>query len=243
MRILVISDIHANLVAFEAVLKDAAGAWDKIWFLGDLIGYGPQPNECVQLMQTLDHIALSGNHDWAILDKLDISNFNVDARQAVLWARDVISKESFAYLDALPSSTTEGRFTLAHASPRHPVWEYILDRGTAAINFEHFETPYCLVGHTHVPVLYAKASNTHVEVHAPAYDEPLLLSTDLPCIINPGSVGQPRDSDPRAAYALLDLEEMTWIHKRVPYDIEKTQHLMRQAKLSNRLVVRLAYGW
>ncbi|MCB0033717.1 MAG: metallophosphoesterase family protein [Anaerolineales bacterium] len=242
MRILVISDIHANLVAFKAVLEDAKGKWDKVWFLGDLVGYGPDPNECVALMQELDHMALSGNHDWAILGKLDISNFNIDARNAVLWAQGIITDETFAYLDALPPMLTEDNFTLAHASPRHPVWEYILDRGTAAINFAHFDTPYCLVGHTHVPIIYAEASSNHIELHPPIYSGQLILD-DTRCIINPGSVGQPRDSDPRAAYALLDLEEMTWSHCRVPYDIAETQARMREHGLSDRLVARLAYGW
>lgn len=242
MRILVISDIHANLAAFTAVLEAAKGAWDKVWFLGDLIGYGPDPNECVALMQELDHLALSGNHDWAILGKLDISNFNVDARNAVLWAQEVITDDTFAYLDDLPPMRTEEGFTLAHASPRHPVWEYILDRGTAAINFSHFDTPYCLVGHTHVPIIYVEATNNHIELHPPHYDKTLILD-DLRCIINPGSVGQPRDSDPRAAYAILDLEKMSWEHYRIEYDIQKTQSKMRKSGLSDRLVARLAYGW
>lgn len=242
MRILVISDIHANLTAFQTVLDDAAGKWDKVWFLGDLVGYGPDPNECVALMQELDHIALSGNHDWAILGKLDISNFNIDARNAVLWAQNVITAETFAYLDALPPLRTEENFTLAHASPRHPVWEYILDRGTAAINFAHFDTPYCLVGHTHVPIIYVETATNHIELHPPQYEELLALNRER-CIINPGSVGQPRDSDPRAAYAILDLEQLTWEHCRVEYDIAQTQTRMRSHGLSDRLVARLAYGW
>lgn len=242
MRILVISDIHANLAALQAVLADAKGSWDKIWFLGDLIGYGPDPNECVALLQEQEPLALSGNHDWAILGKLDIQHFNQDARNAVLWAQQVVTPETRAYLDALPPILTEGRFTLAHASPRHPVWEYVLDRGTAAINFSYFETPFCLVGHTHVPVLYAEASADHIEVHSPTYTGSLILG-DMRCIINPGSVGQPRDSDPRAAYAILNLEEMTWAQRRVEYDVERTQARMRQFGLSERLVARLAYGW
>ena len=243
MRILVISDIHANLAALEAVLADAKGDWDKIWFLGDLIGYGPDPNECVALLREHDPVALSGNHDWAILGKLDIQHFNQDARNAVLWAQRVINAETRTYLDSLPPISAEGPFTLAHASPRHPVWEYILDRGTAAVNFAYFESPFCLVGHTHVPILYAEASPEHVEVHPPVYNAPLILSDDLRCIINPGSVGQPRDSDPRASYALLNLVNMTWEYRRVEYDVARTQMRMRRHGLSERLVARLEYGW
>lgn len=245
MRILVISDIHANLTAFETVLADAEGEWDKIWFLGDLVGYGPDPNECVALMQEYDHLALSGNHDWAILGKLDIDNFNVDARNAVLWAQDVITDETRSYLNDLPPMILlDDTFTLAHASPRHPVWEYVLDPGTAAINFDYYNTPYCLVGHTHVPVIFGQFNNSEqVEIFPPTYDELVKLEGDPRCIINPGSVGQPRDSDPRAAYAILNLEDMTWQHRRVAYDFEAVQARMRTHNLSERLVARLAYGW
>lgn len=242
MRILVISDIHANLTAFEAVLKDAAGEWDRIWFLGDLVGYGPDPNECVALLQEHDHLALSGNHDWAILGKLDIENFNYDARNAVLWARDVITAKSRAYLNALPPSHLEGEFFLAHASPRHPVWEYIIDTGTATENFEYFDGNYCLVGHTHVPIIYAYQSPGHTELFEPIYNR-LLHLRKTRYIVNPGSVGQPRDADPRAAYALLDVAKKTWVYKRVTYDVAATQARMRAAGLSERLAARLAYGW
>ena len=242
MRVLVLSDIHANLTAFEAVLADAAGEWDQIWFLGDLVGYGPDPNECVSLLREHNHIALSGNHDWAILGKLDIDNFNFDARNAVLWAREVISDESRAYLDELPPNRQEGEFVLAHASPRHPVWEYIIDTGTAADNFEYFEGNYCLVGHTHVPAIYAYQKPGFTEVFEPLYDRVLHLRKTR-YIVNPGSVGQPRDADPRAAYALLDVEKKTWVYKRVSYDVEATQERMRRGGLSDRLVARLAYGW
>ncbi len=156
MRILVISDVHANLAAFKAVLADAEDKWDKIWYLGDLVGYGPNPNECVELLRQHEHLALSGNHDWAALGKLDINDFNEDARTAVFWTRDTLTEESLAFLDSLPAKHVEGDFTLAHASPRHPVWEYILDYETALENFDHFDTAYCLVGHTHVPILIAE---------------------------------------------------------------------------------------
>jgi hypothetical protein len=134
MRLLIISDIHANLTAFEHVLADAEGEWDKIWCLGDLIGYGPDPNECVALLRQHDHISLSGNHDWAVLGKLDANTFNHEARQAIDWTRAALTEETRDYLDALPTMRVDGAFTLAHASPRQPVWEYILDAHTAAIN-------------------------------------------------------------------------------------------------------------
>ncbi|MEM7803128.1 MAG: metallophosphoesterase family protein [Chloroflexota bacterium] len=243
MRLLVISDIHANLEAFETVLEDAAGSYDKIWFLGDLIGYGPDPNECTALLREYDHIALSGNHDWAVLGKIDIESFNDHARDAVLWARDVLTDETRAYLEELPPAMVPNEtFSIAHASPRQPVWEYILDRDTAYYNFEHFLTRYCLVGHTHVPIIFEQI-NGEIYVAYPEYNQPVNLSIFDRAIINPGSIGQPRDSDPRAAYAILDLENNTWEFKRVAYDIKVTQERMIKSGLSDKLATRLAYGW
>ena len=242
MRILVISDIHANLAAFQAVLKDAEGKWDRIWCLGDLVGYGPDPNECVALLREHDHLSLSGNHDWAVLGRLDISSFNAEARAAITWCRRQITAETKAYLQELPARTELDNFTLAHASPRHPVWEYILDYETAAANFAYFETPYCLVGHTHAAIIFERDQEGEINLYLPVYDQPLPLSIGR-LIINPGSVGQPRDSDPRAAYGLLDTEAMTWKHRRVPYPIAETQEKMRRHNLPPRLVARLEYGW
>lgn len=242
MRILVISDIHANLAAFKAVLADAEGQWEQIWCLGDIVGYGPNPNECVSLLREQNHISLSGNHDWAALDKLDISSFNRVARLAVTWTKNQLTPESIEYLNALPAHMEQPLFTLAHASPRQPVWEYILDAETAAVNFDYFKTAYCLVGHTHVPIIYEADEDKYVSARAPNYDAPLQL-TNHRCIINPGSVGQPRDANPDAAYALLDTESLVWQHKRSPYPITKTQALMRENKMPDRLIERLSYGW
>jgi diadenosine tetraphosphatase ApaH/serine/threonine PP2A family protein phosphatase len=242
MRILIISDIHANLFAFQAVLAAAEGKWDRIWCLGDVIGYGPHPNECVELLRQHDHISLSGNHDWAVLGKIDINIFNPEAQKAIEWTHQTTTAQTLQYLDQLPSKLVLEPFTLAHASPRQPVWEYILDPYTAEINFDYFETPYCLVGHTHVPVLFAYRDQFDIAALSPIYDEHVQLSNTR-LIINPGSVGQPRDADPRAAYALLDLEKLTWSHHRVVYPVEKTQEAMRQHDLPGRLISRLAQGW
>ncbi len=242
MRVLIISDIHANLAAFKAVLADADGQWEQIWCLGDIIGYGPNPNQCVDLLQEQNHISLSGNHDWAALGKLDISSFNRVARLAITWTKNRLTPESIEYLRSLPAHIEMPNFTLAHASPRQPVWEYILDAETAAINFDYFKTPYCLVGHTHVPVIYEANKEKHVSAHPPAYDAPLQLTSNRH-IINPGSVGQPRDANPDAAYALLDTESLMWQHKRTPYPIAETQALMREEKMPDRLIERLSYGW
>ncbi len=241
MSILIISDIHANLAAFQAVLADAEGQWDIIWCLGDLIGYGPNPNECVDLLRQHKHISLSGNHDWAVLGKLDINAFNDDAQTAVRWTQSIITHETRMYLESLPTTLVQEPFTMAHASPRQPVWEYILDTYTAAINFGYFDTPYCLVGHTHVPVLYHQEED-QVVPYRPDYNYSIKFD-HLRCIINPGSVGQPRDSDPRAAYALLDPDTLVWEYRRVAYPIAQTQAQMRNFGMPEKLINRLEHGW
>jgi predicted phosphodiesterase len=243
MRVLIISDIHANLTAFETVLTDAKGQWEYVWCLGDVVGYGPDPNECVELLRSLPHLCLAGNHDWAALGRLDIRTFNPDARRAVNWTTDTLSPENTAYLEALPTTFVIGEYTLAHGSPREPVWEYILEPLIAALNFSHFETPYCLVGHTHQPVIY-ELVNEHGETDAisPSYRQQRQLNGRRQ-IINPGSVGQPRDQNPDAAYALLDVETHIWEARRVPYDISAVQKRMRRYDLPERLVARLEHGW
>lgn len=243
MRVLVISDIHANLTAFETVLEDAKGDWDYVWCLGDVVGYGPDPNECVDLLRSLPHLCLAGNHDWAALNRLDIRTFNPDARKAVQWTQDTLRKDVVEYLEALPTTFVIGNYTLAHGSPREPVWEYILEPLVAALNFASFETDYCLVGHTHQPVIY-QLMNEQGETKpiAPTYGRPRQLEGHRQ-IINPGSIGQPRDANPKAAYAILDTETNTFEHRRVAYDIKAVQDRMRGHDMPERLIVRLEHGW
>ncbi len=243
MRVLVISDVHANLHALNAVLADA-GAFDVVWSLGDLVGYGPQPNECIERLRGLEHVAIAGNHDWGALGKLDLSEFNVDARQANLWTRERLSPRSWGFLDTLPEVLVEGAFTLAHGSPRHPIWEYVVYASVACLNFQHFATTACLVGHTHLPVIFMGPVEGEDDCHAvPVLDEGPVGLGDERYIINPGSVGQPRDGDPRAAYLMLDTETMAIEHRRVEYDIEAVQALMRESDLPPRSIARLEYGW
>ncbi|MBK8022855.1 MAG: metallophosphoesterase family protein [Chloroflexi bacterium] len=243
MRILIISDIHANLTAFETVLEDAKDQWEYVWCLGDVVGYGPDPNECVELLRSMPHLCLAGNHDWAALSRLDIRTFNPDARKAVDWTRETLKPDNVAYLEALPTQFVIGSYTLVHGSPREPVWEYILEPVIAADNFDHFETPYCLVGHTHQPVIYERVqSNGDTVAVQPTYGKKRLLNGRRQ-IINPGSVGQPRDANPDAAYAILDVETNVWEHRRVSYNISAVQTRMRAVGMPERLVVRLEHGW
>ena len=241
MRYLVISDIHANLAALETVLEDAPD-FDELWCLGDLVGYGPKPNACIERVRSLPHTSLAGNHDWAALGKLDLSSFNAVARAANEWTQQQLTSSSRDYMNALSPSFQRGNFALAHASPREPVWEYIMDTSTACQNFEHFSAPFCLVGHTHVPVLFElDEESQRCEALLPPLPEPIELEQRR-AIINPGSVGQPRDGDPRASYALLDTEEMTWTFRRVAYPIGITQERMRAVGLPQRLIDRLEVG-
>ncbi len=243
MRVLIISDIHANLAAFETVLADAKNDWDYVWCLGDVVGYGPDPNECVELLRSLPHLCLAGNHDWAALGRLDIRTFNADARKAVNWTQENLKPENVDYLNALPTTFVIGQYTLAHGSPREPVWEYILDQMIAALNFPHFETPICLVGHTHTPVIFKLMSERgDTDAMAPHYRTAKPISGNR-MIINPGSVGQPRDSNPEAAYSILEVEQMTWEHRRVAYPIGQTQERMRKIDMPERLIARLEHGW
>lgn len=242
MRVLIISDIHANLVALETVLADASNTYEAVWCLGDLVGYGPDPNECVALVRSLPNLTcLTGNHDKAAINEIDITAFNLDARLAIGWTQQTLTPKTREYLISRPEKVLHDHFTLVHASPRQPVWEYILDRHTAKLNFDHFSSPYCIVGHTHIPIMYIDTDDEVVEVR-PNYDEILAFDAER-LIINPGSVGQPRDSNPDAAYALLDTDTAHWEYRRIPYDISETQRRMQSHGLSARLVARLAKGW
>lgn len=243
MKILIISDIHANLTAFQTVLEHADGQWDYVWCLGDIVGYGPDPNECVELLNTMPHLCLAGNHDWAALGRLDIRTFNPDARRAVEWTQNALKPENIAYLEALPVTFVIGPYTLVHASPREPVWEYILEPLVAALNFPHFETPYCFVGHTHQPVIYELVNESgDTRAREPHYYEKRSLNGHR-VIVNPGSVGQPRDQNPDAAYVILDTEANTFEHRRVPYAIKEVQNRMRDYGFPERLITRLEHGW
>jgi predicted phosphodiesterase len=242
MRILVISDIHANITAFQAVIQDA-GQVDAIWCLGDVVGYGPDPNECVALLSSLPGLTcLVGNHDAAALGEIDLAAFNRDASLSSQWTQSTLTPENLAFLRGLPEKLVNQQVTLAHGSPRNPVWEYLLDTITAASNFEFFNTPLCFVGHTHLPVAYIMDEKTHyVDWRLMRHLKPFTFEGRT--IINPGSVGQPRDRDPRAAYAIYYPEKNLWEPYRVEYDIPSVQQRILDAGLPQRHALRLADGW
>jgi diadenosine tetraphosphatase ApaH/serine/threonine PP2A family protein phosphatase len=213
-----------------------------VWCLGDVVGYGPNPNECVELLSGLRHVSLSGNHDWAVLGRLDLAMFEHSARQAAQWTASVLNESSRAYLETLPPLLHLDEFTLVHASPRRPVWEYVVEPQTAAAVFDAFSTPCCLIGHSHIAIYFLEDEDEGAVGYLGWPDTALSLSSPR-VIANPGSVGQPRDHDPRAAYALLDTETRTLEYRRVGYPIELTQEQMRAVGLPERLIGRLALGW
>jgi predicted phosphodiesterase len=242
MRILVISDIHANLTALDTVLEHA-GQVDAVWCLGDLVGYGPDPNECISRVTGLPNLSCTlGNHDAAVLDQIDAATFNPEAREAIQWTQDRLTDSSRAFLLSLPELINKDHVTLAHGSPRQPVWEYLLDVHNATLSFEYFDSPYCFVGHTHLPVLYHLGEgNTNARLLVLRPNTRLNLVPRA--IVNPGSVGQPRDRDSRASYAIYDPEEFTWEYYRISYDIGTVQERMQAANLPHRHIERLSGGW
>lgn len=245
MRCLIVSDIHGNLEAFDAVLQSATG-YDQVWCLGDIVGYGPNPHECIQRLRSLPFVTVAGNHDWAVVNLVDLNDFNADAQGAAHWTYDQLTQDDREFLAGLPARVVLHGFTLVHGSPRYPVWEYILQPSIARASFAHFDTLCCLVGHTHVPFIYSmddSRDGARCKSQAPPHDA-LVPLTDVPrMIINPGSVGQPRDGNPLAAYAILDTEERTMLFQRQAYPVEETQRKMDQHNLPPRLIARLSFGW
>jgi len=245
MRYLIISDIHGNLAAFDAVLAHAdMKSIDQIWCLGDVVGYGPCPNECiVRLREFPDHYCVAGNHDWAAIDRVDSVEFNPIAQTACRWTSQQLTPENRAYLENLPTRIIEGDSTLVHGSPREPIWEYIIYPSTAQLNFQFFDTQLCFVGHTHAPAIFQEETSTHkFEISIP-FPEQAIEIGDERLIINPGSVGQPRDGDPWAAYMIFEHEENVLQYHRIPYDIGLTQRLMMEKGLPESLISRLSFGW
>ncbi len=241
MRICVFSDIHGNLTALEAVLQDA-GPVDAYWCLGDLVGYGPDPEACVQRVRQLPNlICLQGNHDAGVVGTLDLDFFNPGAAFSLHWTREHLSPASLDFLRTLPSHLVlpEYRVTLAHGSPRRPLEEYVLTPARARVNFQHFDTPWCFIGHTHLPSAFLLNGQ---ELQIPSQKASLLLLDEVRALLNPGSVGQPRDGDPRAAYAIWDTETNTWTWHRVTYDIEAVQRRMAQFNLPLHHIRRLEMG-
>jgi predicted phosphodiesterase len=240
MRIAVISDVHANARALDAVLEeiDDTGV-DAIWCLGDTVGYGPRPNECCEAVAQRADYSLVGNHDLVVLGRLSVTDFNDEAAAAATWTTSVLTPGSRAFLERLqPTGSVEG-VDLFHASARDPVWEYVLTEEAASATLELSRAPLVLVGHSHVALALAQNGSGVTGGLAPAG---FRVELDGRWLLNPGSVGQPRDGDPRAAWLLLDLARMFAEFHRVRYPIQETQSEMREQGLPRALAARLARG-
>jgi diadenosine tetraphosphatase ApaH/serine/threonine PP2A family protein phosphatase len=243
MRYLVISDIHANLEALEAVLRDASGTYDAVLSIGDLVGYGPNPNEVVARVRALNVThSLLGNHDLAALGRLDPNTFNPHARVAAEWTAAVMTPETRAYVASLEPSLQREDLALFHASPRDPVWEYMEAAVQGPPNFAAFEGPFAVVGHTHVPRVFTDVSGRLSRVASAEHGDTIATRDGQRRILNPGGVGQPRDGDARAAYALYDDVAGTFTFRRVAYDLASTQEKILAAGLPQVLAIRLAHG-
>ncbi len=241
MRVAVISDIHANLHALDAVLADVdARETDALWCLGDLVGYGPRPNECCERVRERAAVTLVGNHDLAVLGEIDVNDFTPDAAAATLWTREVLDPEWWTYLGSLESSGEANGVALYHGSARDPVWEYVLDGWAALATLELASSDVVLVGHSHVALQIVLRADELSGGLAPAGTT--LDLTGARWLFNPGSVGQPRDGDHRAAWLLLDLDARTAHFHRVDYDVTRTQAEIREAGLPEVLAGRLASG-
>ncbi len=242
MRVAVVSDIHANLEALQVVLSHlTAQAPDCVVCLGDFVGYGPDPNVCIELMTPRLRAAVVGNHDVAATGVRSSEDFNLYAAEAIAWTQQVLSEGSRDYLAALPQRAELEGLLLVHGSPRRPVDEYILDTRTARASFAADPFRIALVGHTHQPAVFIE-SHHRTSAQGLLPEVPVRLRPHNRYIINVGSVGQPRDGDPRAAYALVDTADATATLYRLAYGVEETQRKMEAAGLPAPLIERLAFG-
>ena len=259
MRVLIVSDIHANLTALETVLRNAEreGAIDAVWSLGDSVGYGPQPGECIARLRGFEAVMVAGNHERAATGAIGTEDFNPDAAAAAQWTKARLTADEKAFLDALPeviaTSPAPGRatvasmpdqFTLVHGTLRLPIWEYLYSTEAALGHLALQQTPFGLVGHTHVPMLAVEQPDSPEGCRLYRLDDgdSMDLDPEQRIILNPGSVGQPRDGDPRASYAVYDTDSNSISVHRVEYEIAATQKLMTEAKLPGWLIERLAVG-
>ncbi len=243
MRFAFISDIHANLEALEAVIEDISKQnIDEIICLGDIVGYGANPNECCEIIKNKCPVTLLGNHDAAAVNQLSTQHFNIHAKIAIEWTTQNLKKESELFLEALPYKATKPSMTLVHATPYEPnMWYYITSLEEAAFNYQFFDTQLCFVGHTHIPIIIVLDNEKELYVHQ---DTSINLNTvkDARLLINVGSVGQPRDRNPNSCYGIFDSDTGIFSYQRLSYNIEKTQAKMKKIRMPEFLVSRLQDG-
>jgi predicted phosphodiesterase len=242
MKVAVISDIHANRQAFEAVLDAVADSEaSELWCLGDLVGYGADPDACVELARRHAAVCLAGNHDLAVTGELPLDEFSLGASLAAQWTKEVISAENLEFLAGLRPQGKEGPVGLYHASPRDPVWEYVLSALLAELCLDEQQERVCLIGHSHVALSFVRPEG-ELATGEPRREGANLDLSSGEWLLNPGSVGQPRDGDSRAAWLLLDLDSWTASYRRTEYDIAGAASAIRAARLPDSLAERLEYG-
>ena len=242
MNVLLLSDIHSNLPALEAVLEDANTIFDtgETWALGDLVGYGAEPAECLSLLTEIDAVAVAGNHDLAVAGTISTADFNHVAAAAVSWTKGVLDGGYVEHLRGLPVTLERHGITLVHGSPRAPAWEYVDREDVAASALNNVDTVGLAVGHTHFPVIYEQRGREIERVQPVTLQWHSVAGSKF--LVNPGSVGQPRDRDPRASYAVIDLDAESITHMRVEYDVELAAGKIREAGLPTFLADRLRVG-
>ncbi len=245
MRVAVLSDVHSNQPALEATLAgvDAAGV-EQLWCLGDVVGYGAQPDACAELIRERCDICLVGNHDLAVLGGLDISSFSETAAAAVEWTREAASEATLEFLRGLDPAGSRAGIGLFHGSPRDPIWEYVLSVEQAEAGLDAQAERVGLIGHSHVALFFRRPEEARSgETQGAQAGDQALLSLDTgKWLLNPGSVGQPRDGDPRAAWLELDTEAWTARFHRVPYDVATAAETILTAGLPSQLADRLEVG-
>lgn len=242
MRVAIVSDIHANRQAFEAVLDEIeASDCGEMWCLGDLVGYGADPTACVELARRHAAVCLAGNHDLGVCGALPLEEFSRGAALAARWTRETVSADVCGYLGSLEPMNLDEQVGLYHASPRDPIWEYVLSPLQAEMCFDVQEHRICVIGHSHVALSFTRADGETATGQTRGKDEELDLASGE-WLINPGSVGQPRDGDPRAAWLELDLDGLRAVYRRTDYDILGAQAAIRAARLPDSLAERLSYG-
>jgi diadenosine tetraphosphatase ApaH/serine/threonine PP2A family protein phosphatase len=241
MKVAVISDVHSNLAALEAVLEEARRrSAGEVWSLGDAVGYGPRPLECLELLAREASLQIMGNHDAAAVELTSVAYFNEHARKAVEWTRGALGETQLEAIRKLPYTARSGNCLLVHGSPDDPpAWHYITSPSRARPQFDSFDEQLCLVGHSHVPFI---AVDTGPPEENEGLEAKVYLEEGRRYFVNAGSVGQPRDRDPRASWVLLDRDERSIRMLRTPYDVAKTQALMREEGLPAFLIDRLSLG-
>ncbi|MCX7911136.1 MAG: metallophosphatase family protein, partial [Endomicrobia bacterium] len=216
--IAIISDIHSNFEALNAVIDDFKNySITEIFCCGDIVGYGPNPNECIEILKNKNILSVIGNHDAAIIDEVNLDWFNKDAKEAILINKKIISQENLKYIKTLPRYIIKNELLLVHGSPRDPIYEYLLTPNFLEINIKHMKQKICFCGHTHIPLIYSKSSDEKSKIYYPKNNFSIKLEKDKKYIINVGSIGQPRDLDNKACYVIFDDENYILHFKRIDY--------------------------